>query len=194
MFHDKRWVGLLAPAMLITVAAGQLYAATQHTLSPWKGGGFGMFSTVDSPGNRFVRCVLVGKPRGEADAEPVEVFVPLPTSREYLDTLDQLKSWPDAATLQELADEFLSKNWYWVPRGFVAGANEAAPALNAGATAALLPAPTVVQLRRQEAERVGAERFTATGLRLEVWAFRWDWTNMRARTELLMSSSAGGGQ
>lgn len=47
------------PALLLcAIAFGQFSCAHFGTLTPWKGGGFGMFSTIDHPGNR--RLILKG--------------------------------------------------------------------------------------------------------------------------------------
>jgi hypothetical protein len=43
----------------LAVGALQVYCALNLQLTPWKGGGFGMFSTSDSPRNRFI--ALSGK-------------------------------------------------------------------------------------------------------------------------------------
>ncbi len=51
-------VGFVAPALLIVVGTRQLILAHTHNLTPWKGGGFGMFSSVDHLGRRIVRCYL----------------------------------------------------------------------------------------------------------------------------------------
>ncbi len=55
----------VAPLALALVACAQMVTALVYDLSPWKGGGFGMFSTVDSPAARFVRLELV-TPSGRA--------------------------------------------------------------------------------------------------------------------------------
>ena len=44
----------LPPMMLVVVATCQMVFAHSGTLTPWKGGGFGMFSTIDSPAGRVV--------------------------------------------------------------------------------------------------------------------------------------------
>jgi len=44
----------IAPGLLIVVATVQLALALTSELTPWKGGGFGMFATVDEPGNRVL--------------------------------------------------------------------------------------------------------------------------------------------
>lgn len=43
-------------AVLVAVALTQMVRAHQIDQSPWKGGGFGMFATVDAPGARILRC------------------------------------------------------------------------------------------------------------------------------------------
>lgn len=43
------------PLLLVVVAVYQMYASYTAHISPWKGGGFGMFSTVSSPRSYFVR-------------------------------------------------------------------------------------------------------------------------------------------
>lgn len=44
------------PVVLIIVALGQQVLVTTAHLSPWKGAGFGMFSTVDDPTTRQLRA------------------------------------------------------------------------------------------------------------------------------------------
>jgi hypothetical protein len=46
----------LAPALLVAIACCQATLVATCDLSPWKGGGFGMFSTCDSPRIRFFRA------------------------------------------------------------------------------------------------------------------------------------------
>jgi len=56
-----RTLPMIPPAILLLIAAVQSYNVRYHDLTRWKGGGFGMFSTVDEPGRRIVRCYLVGE-------------------------------------------------------------------------------------------------------------------------------------
>jgi hypothetical protein len=53
-----------APVVLILIACLQLHLVHNGDLSRWKGGGFGMFSTLDSPSARFLRISLI-TPDGE---------------------------------------------------------------------------------------------------------------------------------
>jgi hypothetical protein len=51
-------IWFLAPALLVGVAGVHAYLAAAKNQTPWEGGGFGMFSTVDKRQARFVRCSL----------------------------------------------------------------------------------------------------------------------------------------
>jgi hypothetical protein len=50
----------LPVALLAVVAAAQIGLAATAALTPWCGGGFGMFSTLDSRSARVVRAVALG--------------------------------------------------------------------------------------------------------------------------------------
>ncbi len=52
-FEALAW---LAPALLLALALAQLALAFGAQLSPWKGGGFGMFATNDHGAFRMVRA------------------------------------------------------------------------------------------------------------------------------------------
>jgi hypothetical protein len=59
------------PALcLVAVAAVQIGLARRARLSPWKGGGFGMFSTLDARPYRYVRVFVEAPDRSE------ELWVP----------------------------------------------------------------------------------------------------------------------
>ena len=56
-----------APALLLAVVAVcQLGLAKTADLTPWKGGGFGMFSTLDHGAYRRLEAVVEGTERSEA--------------------------------------------------------------------------------------------------------------------------------
>jgi hypothetical protein len=50
----------LPVALLVGVALQQIWLASSAALTPWCGGGFGMFSTLDSRGGRVLRAVALG--------------------------------------------------------------------------------------------------------------------------------------
>ena len=53
----SRWLALVAPALLIAVACAQIGLTWTAGLSPWLGGGFGMFSTSDDRGHRHLHVI-----------------------------------------------------------------------------------------------------------------------------------------
>jgi hypothetical protein len=57
-------------ALLLLVAALQVTLARTASLSPWKGGGFGMFATTDGSAFRRVRLFVNGRDRSEEIAVP----------------------------------------------------------------------------------------------------------------------------
>ena len=52
-------IGHLPIALLVAVALHQLGATIYGDLTPWLGGGFGMFATLDTPGNRVLSVHLL---------------------------------------------------------------------------------------------------------------------------------------
>ena len=59
------WRALLPVSLLLVVAGVQVTLATTAGLTPWKGGGFGMFSTTDDGGRRYVRVFVSSADRSE---------------------------------------------------------------------------------------------------------------------------------
>jgi hypothetical protein len=91
----------LAPALLCCVALLQFVLTKTSALSPWKGGGFGMFSTVDSPAARFLRITLLTDDGGIRALNPSE-----------LRTLElQLRTMPTRSRATELADKLAAGTW-----------------------------------------------------------------------------------
>ena len=65
----------LIPAVMLVNVVVQFYNSTQKHTSAWKGGGFGMFSTLDLPRRRLVRCTLITEDKeyiGMLNARAVE--------------------------------------------------------------------------------------------------------------------------
>jgi len=89
------------PVLMSVIAALQFWLAQMHALSPWKGAGFGMFSTVDSPGARFLRVSLV--------THGSEVRVPLP--RQVAPLVAEEKTWPTDQRLRAIAERLALGTW-----------------------------------------------------------------------------------
>ena len=87
-----RW---LPPALLVAVALNQLWLAFSADLTPWCGGGFGMFSTND---NRFSRHLHA---YGLSPGLRIELVIPI----ELEERVQAAVALPSDARLRALAQE-----------------------------------------------------------------------------------------
>lgn len=95
-----RWRPLIPAVLLVVVALHQIHLVYEHDLDPWKGGGFGMFSTANGGGARHTHLFLVS-----SDGE-VEVDL----SDDLEDLEGRLRSLPTEAWLDELARALVEEN------------------------------------------------------------------------------------
>lgn len=93
----------IAPLCLCLVAAFHLSRVWTANQTPWKGGGFGMFSTVDDESARFLRCYL--------QTDTSELPLPLPPAADK--TVAELRAAPTQAALDKLAAKLASQAWRW---------------------------------------------------------------------------------
>ncbi len=100
----QRLLYVLAPALMLLVACTQRVLVHTQDLTAWKGGGFGMFSTFDSPGARTLR-LLVLTPEGEA----IVAFPELNVLKE------RLLNFPNDGVLRELAEQAAAEKWVLYP-------------------------------------------------------------------------------
>lgn len=117
---DRRlamWAAV-APLVLVAVAGRHVQLRASSDLTPWKGGGFGMFSTVDSPGSRLVRVELTS----EWGRLPVAVPADLQ------DLAAEVRAAPSQARMATLAQALADEVWV-APR--LPGADEAGSAEDA---------------------------------------------------------------
>lgn len=88
----------LAPILLLSsVACWQIVRAHTSELTPWKGGGFGMFSTVDQPATRYVKCFIVQDGHSHA--------LRIPDS--FGNKIKRIKADPSQERLEKMTDELL---------------------------------------------------------------------------------------
>lgn len=153
----------LAPALLMAVAGAHFYLVVAKNQTPWEGGGFGMFSTVDKRQARFVRCSLV-TPQGE-------VRVGLPG---HLDTyVERLRARPTPERAEGLA-RYLSRAT-WVAASD-SGASEVAASDTATARYRYLPPYETSPRPRAPVEAV----------RVELWQYRFESRPYRLEAHRLM--------
>ncbi|MEM7394187.1 MAG: hypothetical protein AAF492_17755 [Verrucomicrobiota bacterium] len=103
----ERVYPFVVPILLIVIALNQQFLAHVRQMTPWKGGGFGMFSSVDTRSARFLRCFVT--------IDGVERPVPLP--RRLSNQYSYIRSLPTEARLTRLFEDFRKFEWYeWMSR------------------------------------------------------------------------------
>ncbi len=88
-------------AALVAVFLVQFFTAHTTVLTPWKGGGFGMFSTVDVASGRMVMVYL------EFDGEEYPAAIP----EQVDDDLQSLRPMPTEERTEEFARRLASISW-----------------------------------------------------------------------------------
>lgn len=91
----------LPATILILVAFVQIYLAHTAHLSPWKGGGFGMFGAIDSPDMRVIQAEALDR-TGQLIQLDVESGLD-----EY--TLRRIRTLPRQRDLEQLAPQLVSQ-------------------------------------------------------------------------------------
>lgn len=168
MNHMERW---LAPGILVGIALLQLGLSHFGTLTPWKGGGFGMFASVDSLGMRVVSC--------EGVTHSGETIRILPFRGINPATVDGWRAMPRNSTLQRLGNELLGMRF--VPTGTRQNAaTEQFLAENPQLQGQLAPMPqsgakkTYRPLLPNDPPPSEGEFITLAELRMQWWKIRFD--------------------
>ena len=99
MSSTERWWAALPAVLLAVVATAQIVLTQVAMLSPWKGGGFGMFATLDGRPFRYARLFVRAPERSE------ELTVP-PSLEELVASVEIL---PGEAQLGRLAQAVLAR-------------------------------------------------------------------------------------
>ena len=104
----ERYLPFVPMVVLLTVAAFQAYNAREHLLSPWKGGGFGMFATADQPTARLVRVFL----QNDSGGRVAEIPVRLPTDLTHIGRLAMsVRTMPRSGDTGRLAEALSKLPW-----------------------------------------------------------------------------------
>jgi hypothetical protein len=95
-----RQVVIAAPTvLLLAVASTQMVLARTAHLSPWKGGGFGMFASVDGLPFRWVRLYVFAAERSEEIALPASLD----------DQARRVVTWPHRRSMERLARAVIAR-------------------------------------------------------------------------------------
>jgi hypothetical protein len=95
----KRLLYYLPPILLVVVAFHQIYLAKTALLSPWKGGGFGMFSSTELGPARTVRVFVSAPDRSE------ELEIP----DSLAESAQKVATYPSKSLLKSLAEQFVAR-------------------------------------------------------------------------------------
>lgn len=95
----RRAAIVLPTLLLLSVAGAQMVLARTTLLSPWKGGGFGMFAAVDGLPFRWLRIYVTAPERSEELAIPVSLQ----------DQAHRAATWPRERSLRGVAQAVLDR-------------------------------------------------------------------------------------
>jgi hypothetical protein len=158
----------LSPFLLLTIASIQFYFAHAYELTPWKGGGFGMFSTVDALDTRFLKIFLI-TPNGAIPAD-------VPANLEQDKT--RIRSLPTPSRIAALAEAMARGTWIDcdIRRREVFAKVTGAPSSDASspATRSTGKPRMVRQLEPDEVAHSSAEIVEFSSIRVEFWRYRFD--------------------
>lgn len=147
----------LPAALLVVVALAQLYLAHRHDLPAWKGGGFGMFATVDRLEYRMVHAYLITRDGA--------IPVPLQELPGIDRLLQQSRATPHSSAPRRLARAIAQRRWQ-LARG----------APGAGAPRVAVPITGVA---------IDADPVDVRSVRVEVWRPLFDSSRRLVRRHLL---------
>lgn len=95
-----RLAAAIPPALLVIVAVGQLVVSLKGDLTPWKGGGFGMFAAIDA---RSIQSLGI-----TAGSDTVYLDVASAVDRRLR---LRILTAPTRANLQDVASRLLTARW-----------------------------------------------------------------------------------
>ncbi len=181
----ERW---LVPFILVTVGLLQIYLAHTVDLSPWKGGGFGMFAAIDSPS---MRVLIVEGLSQDNRLLKLDILRDL----DYV-TRNNIISLPRKVNLNQLGNKLLSQEF--VPVGFRSNTTRnLLKALESDSSVAdSIPSPQgksttndelPLYRLRQSADPVSQQNSIATlkAVRLQWWRIRFNHSEVSIRAEPL---------
>lgn len=170
----------IAPLCLCLVAGLHAVRVVAYGQTQWKGGGFGMFSTVDSEAARFVRAFAI------TDEGELPLAIPA-----HLDkSIAELRAAPTAAKAEAVARRLASIRWQRPDERMV---REAQRWTASATTDVSLPQPPVGLFRSLEAIPTDepAEHALSIGrVRVECYRLRMDSQDSTLHSELVRAFTA----
>jgi hypothetical protein len=190
---------LLAPICLCLVAALHIWRVNTAGQTPWKGGSFGMFSTIDSESSRFVHAYAL------TNDGPLPLQIPSELEKKVA----ELRAAPNEEQLRALADKLARRSWI-DPE---AAQQRLAEQLKNETSATPLTGARLRELRsaqplvtnvshHQPTTTLIAEKFGEsnpatvpfTAVRVEVWKFEMPAATTHLKPRLLFSATRAAGE
>ena len=97
----KYWLGFIPPILLCLVSLNQIYLYNNDYLNRWKGGGFGMFSTIQE---RYFHIHLIRNNALECAHAHAEF------SKEF----ESIRNYPNYLKLEQLSKKLSQKTWVYL--------------------------------------------------------------------------------
>jgi hypothetical protein len=180
------------PLVLCGIASLQIYRAQFRDQSAWKGGGFGMFATVDSPGARFLKVYLV-TPEGRFPVRP-------PASQRARDVAE-LRTAPSREKLDALAARWAATPWIDADRFRQRIAPDRSPRADvpskAGGPSRPPTAPAARKPRRNlraveegDPPPLPGELIEVSAVRAELWRYTFDSRSTELRAAPFLEATA----
>ena len=170
----------IAPVCLCLVAGLHLYRVAVDGQTPWKGGGFGMFSTVDSESARYLRCYLV-----TSNGTDLPLAVPGALAKRAA----ELRAAPSPDAASQLAEKLGRRCWAqptarslaegaWVrthlPGRPLSAERFAALGSRRSSEVADLPPGALIAAEAFSADRSTGPGIDYLAIRVEVWKYEFD--------------------
>ncbi|MEX2325057.1 MAG: hypothetical protein WD576_04845 [Nitriliruptoraceae bacterium] len=103
----ERFAAWVAPLVLVALAVTQLSFAATRDLTPWKGGGFGMFASVDRLNYRAMQVTIIT----DDGTYPVDIHAFAPQSRGTQTAFVNARALFDQRRVQHLIDQMWRAEW-----------------------------------------------------------------------------------
>ena len=100
LWISNHWPALIPVLLLNIIASQQIYLKSNHNLNPWKGGGFGMFSTISE---RFFHIHLLHKKSIQCAESHSEIT----------HSLRKITNFPNKHALKDLSALISKKTWVY---------------------------------------------------------------------------------
>lgn len=158
--------------LLCGIAVVQMGMLRFANLSPWKGGGFGMFSTVDEPASRQILVWL----------ETTDGLMAGQIPPEEETAAARLRTWPTRGRVEDLERRLWGYSWM----ASVEDLERAKPVAVTGEFPPQVASPVVLDAQPWEAAVPGArKRFKVKNIRVEVRRIVYDPVARKVSTEAM---------